>query len=98
MSALVGQPLSRVDGPLKVTGKAQYAAEFAPDGLCYAALIEASIPVGFISALDTSIARRAPGVLLVLTHENAPSPSRVSGCMCCRATRSCFLDSRSEPS
>ncbi len=71
MSAIIGQPIDRIDGPLKVTGKAQYAAEFAPEGLCYAALIESTIPAGSVASMDTSAAWKAPGVLFVLTHENA---------------------------
>ena len=68
----IGTPVRRVDGPAKVTGQAKYAAEFAPEGLAYAALIESSIPAGSIRHIDTAKADRAPGVLLVLTHRNAP--------------------------
>ncbi len=64
--------MSRVDGPLKVTGRAQYAAEFHPDGLVYAALAESTIPAGTIRHVEIAAAERAPGVLLVLTHHNAP--------------------------
>ncbi|GJG85916.1 acrylaldehyde oxidase [Gemmatimonadetes bacterium T265] len=67
----VGQPLPRVEGRLKVTGRARYAAEFAPPGLAYAAVVESTIPAGRIAAIDAAEAERAPGVLLVLTHENA---------------------------
>ena len=72
MTATVGQPITRVDGPAKVTGNAKYAAEFAPEGLVYAALIESTIPAGTIKAMDSKAAEGAPGVLLVLTHRNAP--------------------------
>ena len=67
----VGNPLPRVDGPAKVTGGARYAAEFHPDGLAYAATHDSTVPAGRITAIDTSKAERAPGVLLVLTHLNA---------------------------
>ena len=67
----VGAPLPRVDGPAKVTGAATYAAEFHPDGLAYAATHDSTIPAGRITAIDTGAARRAPGVMLVLTHLNA---------------------------
>ena len=70
MSA-VGAPLARVDGPLKVTGGARYAAEFHPAGLAYAATHDSTVPAGRITAIDTADAERAPGVLLVLTHLNA---------------------------
>ncbi len=71
MSASIGMPVRRVDGPAKVTGGARYAAEFAPPGLAYAAVVEATIPAGRITAIDTAAAEAAPGVLLVLTHLNA---------------------------
>ncbi len=70
MSA-IGSPVARVDGPAKVRGEAQYAAEFAPDGLLYAATADSTCPAGTIATLDTRAAERAPGVLLVLTHLNA---------------------------
>ena len=72
MSTVVGTPVSRVDGLLKVTGRAEYAAEFHPEGLVYAALAESTIPAGIMRHIDVSRAERAPGVLLVLTHHNAP--------------------------
>ena len=69
--SLIGQSVDRLDGRLKVTGGARYCAEFAPAGMAYAALVESTIPAGQISAMDTSAAERAAGVLLVLTHQNA---------------------------
>ncbi len=71
MTASIGTSPPRVDGPLKVTGRALYAAEYAPAGLVYAALVESTIPAGRIAAIDTRGAADAPGVLLMLTHENA---------------------------
>jgi xanthine dehydrogenase YagR molybdenum-binding subunit len=68
----VGQPVSRIDGPLKVRGAAKFAAEFAPEQLAYAALVFSTIPRGRIASLDVAAAEAAPGVLLVMTHENAP--------------------------
>ena len=68
----VGQPLSRVDGVAKVTGAARYAAEFAPPGLAHGMIIQSTIAQGRITGIDTAEAERAPGVLAVLTHRNAP--------------------------
>ncbi|MCM8736162.1 xanthine dehydrogenase family protein molybdopterin-binding subunit [Azospirillum sp. A1-3] len=68
----LGQPVSRIDGPLKVQGKAQFAAEFPYEGLCYAALAFSTIARGRITVLDTAAAEAAPGVVLVMTHRNAP--------------------------
>ncbi|MDO9712280.1 xanthine dehydrogenase family protein molybdopterin-binding subunit [Paracraurococcus lichenis] len=72
MNAIIGQPVSRVDGPAKVTGQATYAAEFDLPGLAHAAVVPSTIPCGRITRIDTAAAERAPGVLAVLTHENAP--------------------------
>lgn len=72
MSAIVGTPVSRVDGPAKVTGRATYAAEFDIPGLVHAALVTSAIASGRITAIDAGAARVEPGVIAVLTHENAP--------------------------
>ena len=68
----VGQPVSRIDGPLKVKGSAKFAAEFAPEQLAYAALAFSTVARGRVTSLHTADAQAAPGVLLVMTHENAP--------------------------
>lgn len=68
----VGKPVSRIDGLLKVQGKARFAAEFAAEGLSYAALLFSTIPKGRIADLDVTEAAVAPGVILVMTHKNAP--------------------------
>jgi len=72
MNAVVGTPLSRVEGFAKVTGSASYAAEFDIDGLVHAAAVNAPIAAGRIRSIDGSAAEAAPGVLAVLTHETAP--------------------------
>ena len=71
MSTL-GSPLTRVDGRLKVTGHAQYAAEFKSPNLAYAEIVESTIANGRIVSIDTTQAERASGVLAVLTPMNAP--------------------------
>jgi len=68
----VGRATSRIDGPLKVKGAARFAAEFAPEGMAYAALAFSTIAKGRIAALDLDDARSAPGVIMVMTHRNAP--------------------------
>ncbi len=72
MNPVIGQPLSRVEGRLKVTGTATYAAEFAAGELAYGVLVGATIAKGRIAAMDTLAAEQAAGVLAVLTHRNAP--------------------------
>ncbi|WP_347302887.1 xanthine dehydrogenase family protein molybdopterin-binding subunit [Croceibacterium sp. TMG7-5b_MA50] len=68
----IGQPVSRLDGPQKVAGQATFAAEFALEGMCYAALSYSTIARGRIASIDTVAAEAAPGVILVMTHRNAP--------------------------
>jgi xanthine dehydrogenase YagR molybdenum-binding subunit len=70
---IVGRPLSRVDGHLKVTGGARYAFEIQQGpGIAYGFVVEASIGRGKIVSIDTRAAETSAGVLLVLTHLNAP--------------------------
>ena len=69
---LIGSPVSRLDGPLKVRGEARFATEFALDDMVYAALAFSTIPRGRISRIDTAAAEAAPGVVAVMTHLNAP--------------------------
>jgi xanthine dehydrogenase YagR molybdenum-binding subunit len=70
---VVGKPLDRVDGRLKVTGGARYAYEVEQGPkTAYGFVVEASIGKGQIISIDTGPAERAPGVTLVLTYRNAP--------------------------
>ena len=68
----VGEPLDRVDGRLKVTGGAKYAAEFPVPRVAHAVLVTSTIASGRVVAMDATAAERAPGVLKVLTPFNAP--------------------------
>jgi len=71
MDGIIGQPIDRRDGRLKVTGGAKYAAEFTVPGLVHAALVQSTIASGTIVAIDTGAAERMPGVLAVITPDNA---------------------------
>jgi xanthine dehydrogenase YagR molybdenum-binding subunit len=68
----IGQPLDRVDGPLKVMGVAKYAYEHAVERAAYAFPVQSTIAKGRIVAIDASAARAMPRVIDVLSHENAP--------------------------
>jgi xanthine dehydrogenase YagR molybdenum-binding subunit len=70
---VVGKPIDRVDGPSKVTGEARYAYEMQQKDVLYGFVVEASIGKGTIRSIDTRAAEKAPGVVLVLTHRNAPA-------------------------
>ncbi|WP_454748312.1 xanthine dehydrogenase family protein molybdopterin-binding subunit [Ciceribacter selenitireducens] len=67
-----GQPLTRRDGLLKVTGRATYAADNNPDGLLHAVTAVSAIARGRVTALDVAAAKAHPGVVEVLTPENRP--------------------------
>ncbi|BAF87398.1 putative oxidoreductase [Azorhizobium caulinodans ORS 571] len=70
---VVGQPLDRIDGPLKTTGTAPYAYErhdVAADP-AYGYVIGAGIAKGRITRMDIEAARRAPGVIAIVTAETA---------------------------
>ncbi|HWE04261.1 MAG TPA: xanthine dehydrogenase family protein molybdopterin-binding subunit [Tepidisphaeraceae bacterium] len=69
----VGRPLSRVDGRLKVTGGAKYAAEHNAPGLLHGYIVSSAITKGRITRVSTAAALASPGVVHVFTHENRPS-------------------------
>ncbi|MCS4509192.1 xanthine dehydrogenase family protein molybdopterin-binding subunit [Xylophilus ampelinus] len=66
----VGKSISRVDGRLKVTGQATYAAEYHEIRAAYGFIVGSAIGKGSIVSIDTAAVSKMPGVLLVLTHEN----------------------------
>ena len=71
--AVVGRAHPRVEGKLKTTGTARYAAEYhdvAP-GAAYGYILGAAIGKGRIDRIDTAAAQAAPGVHAIVTHENA---------------------------
>src|SRR5438034_4681434 len=66
----IGRDTRRVDGPLKVTGTAQYASDFHFPDMLYAVPVEATIANGKIIRLDTAAAEKMPGVRAILHREN----------------------------
>lgn len=68
----VGAPLDRVDGHAKVTGTARYAYEHQLEKAAYLAVVTSIVARGRIASIDTAAAEGLPGVLAVLTHQNAP--------------------------
>jgi xanthine dehydrogenase YagR molybdenum-binding subunit len=70
---IIGDPVDRVDGPLKVTGAAPYPSDFTFPDLTHAVLVQSTIAAGTIRRIDAAKAEAAPGVLAVITHENAPA-------------------------
>lgn len=70
---VVGKPLNRIDGPLKTTGHATYAYEWhdAVPNAAYGYVVTAGIAKGRISSMELDAARRSPGVLAIVTADNA---------------------------
>jgi len=68
---LVGSPVDRRDGRLKVTGAAKYSAETIPQAV-YGVMVGSTIATGRIVAIDETEARGVRGVVDVITHRNAP--------------------------
>ena len=69
-ASIIGKPTPRIDGPLKTSGTAQYAADFHFEHMAHAVPVIANVASGRIRTLDTSTAEKMPGVMLVLHHGN----------------------------
>ncbi|MCA1646344.1 MAG: xanthine dehydrogenase family protein molybdopterin-binding subunit [Chloroflexi bacterium] len=65
--AALGQPEERIEGSLKVTGRARYTADFRPAGMLWARYLLSPHPHARIRSIDVSAARSMPGVHAVLT-------------------------------
>ena len=79
-SGYVGRSETRVEGPLKVTGKARYVAEHAGDlypDLHHAVVVGATIAAGRVAEFDTKTAEAMPGIVKVYTYRNAPKLNAV---------------------
>src|SRR5216683_664322 len=68
----IGVPLNRIDGVQKVTGAAKYAYEYPVEGVTYVFPVQSTIARGRVVSIDASAARALPGVIAVLSRENAP--------------------------
>ncbi|MFJ5489416.1 xanthine dehydrogenase family protein molybdopterin-binding subunit, partial [Hansschlegelia beijingensis] len=69
----MGGAQPRVDGPLKVSGLAQYAGEFPAEDLAYGVVVSSSVAKGRILRFDLEAARATPGVVAILTHKDRPT-------------------------
>jgi xanthine dehydrogenase YagR molybdenum-binding subunit len=72
---ILGQPVDRYEGPLKVTGRAPYAYEHKVPDCAYGFVVTAAIGKGVVDTVDISEAEGAPGVLAVITGERLPRAS-----------------------
>ena len=71
----ISHPTRRVDGPLKVSGAAKYAAEYGAASLLHGYLVSSTVAAGKIKSVDISEAEKVPGFVRVFTHENRPKVS-----------------------
>src|SRR2546421_4118394 len=78
MTRAIGQPIDRLDGPMKVRGAATYAFEWPLDNPAYLYPLQAEIAAGRVTGIDASATTGQRGVLAVLTHENAPKLAAAS--------------------
>jgi xanthine dehydrogenase YagR molybdenum-binding subunit len=69
----IGQPISRLEGELKVTGTAKYSGEYNVEGLLYGYVINSTITKGKIVKFHTEAVKALPGVVEIFTYENRPS-------------------------
>src|SRR3954452_14120841 len=67
----VGTPMSRVDGRLKVTGGALYAAEVQVKDVAHGVLVLSTVARGWVANSDIAAAEKSPGVLAAITHQSA---------------------------
>jgi xanthine dehydrogenase YagR molybdenum-binding subunit len=78
-NTITGQPVNRIDGILKVTGKADYSTDHPVKNAAYAVIFKSTIAAGKIKNIDSRAAEKAPGVLAVITHLNAPKLNTKGG-------------------
>jgi len=76
--SIMGASPRRIDGRLKVTGRAQYAADHHPEGMVFAYGVYSTVASGSIKALDITAARQSPGVIEILHHGNFPQAFHTS--------------------
>src|SRR3972149_6924512 len=80
MMRVVGKPTPRVEGELKVTGKAQYSADLKLPKLLWGRCLRSPISYGRIKSIDISKALQVPGVKAVITGKDVPG-LRIGRCI-----------------
>jgi xanthine dehydrogenase YagR molybdenum-binding subunit len=73
-TSILGPARNRVDGHAKVTGAAKYSVEFEVPKCAYAWPVESNIAKGKITAIDSTAAKKSPGVITIISHINVPKP------------------------
>ncbi|MEY2614790.1 MAG: xanthine dehydrogenase YagR molybdenum-binding subunit, partial [Verrucomicrobiota bacterium] len=86
-TSIIGKPQDRIDGKLKVTGRAMYAGDRQAQNLAYGYLLTSTVAKGSIKGMDAGAAEHSPGVAAVYTpfnplklyHGLEPSEGAMSG-------------------
>ncbi len=78
-TSVIGEPITRIDGKLKVTGGAKYAADYPIEKLAYGVAVPSTIANGKIARIDSAKAEKMPGVLAVFHHSNFDKLYRPAG-------------------
>lgn len=73
MNKIIGKPLDRVDGKLKVTGQAPYTADVCVKNLAYGVIFQSAIAHGKVIDIQTTDALAAPGVIDIITYKQTPT-------------------------
>lgn len=71
-STLIGAPVTRIEGPEKVTGRTRFAADVDLPGMLWGKILRSPYPHARIRRIDASAAWRVPGVKAVVTGQDAP--------------------------
>ncbi len=69
---VVGKPVERTDGRVKATGKARYAGDLIAPGMLYGKILRSQVAHAKILNIDTSEAKKLPGVIAVITGKDFP--------------------------
>ncbi len=69
VQGVLGEPLDRPEGELKVSGRAPYAMDALPEGCCHGVLVRSTIPKGRLAALATDAVLALPGVRTIITDD-----------------------------
>jgi xanthine dehydrogenase YagR molybdenum-binding subunit len=77
LTSAIGAPTARLDGREKVTGEARYAFEHPVQGVAYGWIVQSRAARGAVRGIDAGAALAVPGVLGMLSHENAPALQKV---------------------
>jgi xanthine dehydrogenase YagR molybdenum-binding subunit len=69
--SLIGAPVARLEGELKVTGQARYAGEYPLEGMAYGSVVTSTIARGRVRSIDVASVMKLPGMIGVVDHRNA---------------------------